>query len=56
MQSIHSKSFNLYIYCEFYKDILHFLNQDTALKNKIINKMADFNLVPRGTVYVTHHL
>ena len=35
-QFIHSKSFRT-LYCAFYKDILHFLNPDTALKNKINN-------------------
>ena len=36
MQFIHNKSFWTF-YCAFYKDILHFLNPNTAHKNKINN-------------------
>ena len=36
MQFMHSKSCWIF-YCAFYKEILHFLNLDTALKNKINN-------------------
>ena len=54
MQFIQNKSFWTF-YCAFYKDILHFLNQNTAPKNKINNfknKMEDVYFVPRGMVYV----
>ena len=37
MQFIHSIHELLNIYCAFHQDILHFLNWDTALKNKIDN-------------------
>ena len=50
LYAIHTQNF----YHAFYKDILHFLNLDTALQNKINNwkKFADFHLVPQGTVYI----
>ena len=47
-QFIHSMSFWTF-YCAFYKNILHFLNLDTALKNKINNwtKWWIFSWYPR---------
>ena len=52
MQFIQNKSIWTF-YCAFYKDIFHFLNPNTALKNKINNwTKQQFYLVPRGTVYV----
>ena len=47
-QFIHSKSFWIF-YCAFYKNILHFLNPDSALKNKINNytKWQIFTWYPR---------
>ena len=48
MQFIHIKCSWIF-YCAFYKDILHFLNPDTALKNKINNwtKWQIFTWYPR---------
>ena len=53
MQFIQNRSFWTF-YCAFYKDILHFLNPHTAPRNNIkkLNKMMDFYLVPKSTVYV----
>ena len=52
MQSVHSKSIWTF-YCAFYKDILHFLNPNTALTYKINNlPKCRFYLVPQATVYV----
>ena len=50
MQFIYSKS--VWTFCAFYKDVLLFLNWDTALKKKNETKWQIFYLVPQGTVYV----
>ena len=44
-KKLHRKSFWTF-YCAFYKDILHFLNPNTALKNKITVKWWIFTWIP----------